>query len=171
MGGSEELWSQAAEILAEKKYKIYIFKLLVDFSHPQIIKLLKLGCEITDLADYLPSFSDRILNRFLSAGNYLKRFFARKLKKINPRLIIISQGANFDGLPFFQNTPLEDYSYAIISQKAIKYLYPDDLVRDFLKKIWQNSKKNYFVSQNNLEITQEQFGMKMKNAEVVQIRF
>ena len=172
-GGSEELWSQAAEIFAGKNYKIHIFKLIVNFSHPRIRKLLELGCEITDLTKYLPDLAHRVLTRLLpSHGNrilpfYIKRILANRIKKINPRLIVISQGANFDGLPFFQNISLENYRYVIISQKAIKYLFPDDLVREFMKRLWQNSQKNYFVSRNNLEITQEQFGLKMTNAEVV----
>ncbi|MCB1025828.1 MAG: glycosyltransferase family 4 protein [Acidobacteria bacterium] len=172
-GGSEELWSQSVEILAKRGYKVHIFKLSVDFGHPQIKRLIALGSKITDLNEYLPSIMRRVWNRFLPHNPYrtlpfyIKRVLAKQVKSLQPELFIISQGANFDGLPFVQLCDLESIPYVIISQKAIKYLYPNDWARKFMKEMWQNSKRNYFVSHDNLKITQDQFGLKLENSEVV----
>ncbi len=176
-GGSEELWSQTAEFLAKRGYKIHIFKLSIDFAHPRIKSLLNLGCEITDLNEYLPNILRRVWNRFLPFNShrtlpfYIKRVLAKSIRRLEPELIIISQGVNFDGLPFLELCPLDKFPYVTISQKAIKYLYPNDWARDEMKDIWRNAKKNYFVSQDNLQITQNQFGMTFNNAEVVRNPF
>ncbi|MEZ5346260.1 MAG: glycosyltransferase family 4 protein [Pyrinomonadaceae bacterium] len=173
-GGSEYLWAQTAELLAQKGYKIHVFKLAVDRTNPQIKKLIELGCELTDLNDYLPSLSRRVWNRFLTyhakrtLPHYQKRFIAKRVKSLRPALFIISQGVNYDALPYVEHCRLTRIPYVIISQKAIEYSYPIDWTRKIAKKIWKNSSGNYFTCQNNIEITQRQFGIKMDNAEVMQ---
>lgn len=173
-GGSEYLWAQTAELLAQKGYKLHIFKLSVDFSNPQIKKLVDLDCKITDLNEYLPSILRRIWNRFLpyhykrTLPHYFKRVLAKNVERLQPKLFIISQGVNFDALPYVELCPLKKVPYVIISQKAIEYIYPIDWSRKQTKKVWKNSAGNYFTCQNNIEITQRQFGLKMDNAEVMQ---
>jgi glycosyltransferase involved in cell wall biosynthesis len=172
-GGSEELWSQSVELLAKKGYKVHVFKLSIDFQHPQVKKLIALGCKFTDLNEYLPSIVRRIWNRFLPFNThrtlpfYIKRVLAQQVRRLRPELFIISQGANFDGLPYVRFCDMDGIPYVIISQKAIPYLYPNDWARKELKELWRGSRMNYFVSHDNLEITQNQFGMKFDRAEVV----
>ncbi|MEZ5347476.1 MAG: glycosyltransferase family 4 protein [Pyrinomonadaceae bacterium] len=172
-GGSEELWSQTAEIFAKNGYKVHIFKLNVDQSHPRMKHLSNLGAEFTDLNEYLPNIARRIWNRFLPQNSYrtlpfyIKRVLAKRIRDLKPKLFIISQGSNFDGLPFVELCDLDEIPYVIISQKAIKYLFPNDPAREFLKTMWQNSEKNYFVSRDNLNITRDQFGLELENSEVI----
>lgn len=176
-GGSEELWSQSAELLARKKHEIHIFKINVDFSHPRIKKLSELGCRITDLNGFLPFLPSRLLKLLPIYKSshpiffYIKYALANRIKRLRPDLFIISQGANFDGLFFIKNCFLDKTPYIIISQKATDSLWAADRDREWMKKIWQNAMASFFVSEHNLRITQEQFAVKLKNAEVVRNPF
>ena len=176
-GGSEELWSQTAEVLASQGYKIHIFKLNVNFGHPQIKKLMDLGCIVTDLDKYLPNLVRRIGVKLLpnspkrNLRHYIKKYLAQQIDEIKPDLFIISQGDNFDGLPFIQYCDLSKYRYVIISQKATDFLWADDYQRKWMTKVWENSATNFFVSKENLRLTEEQFGISLNNSEVVRNPF
>ncbi len=176
-GGSEELWSQSAEVLAKQGYGIHIFKLNIDFYHPQVKKLIDLGCKITDLDKYIPNLIRRIGVKLLpnspkrNLRHYIKKFLAQQIDEINPDLFIISQGDNFDGLPFIQYCNLKKFPYVIISQKATDFLWVNDYERKWMREIWGNSAANFFVSKENLRLTEEQFGISLHNAEVVRNPF
>lgn len=176
-GGSEELWSQTAEVLAKQGYKIHIFKLNIDFSHPQIKKLIDLDCKFTDLNNYIPNIVRRLETRILPTSPkrnlryYIKKYLAQQIDEINPELLIISQGDNFDRLPFIRYCNLHKLRYIVISQKATDFLWANDFEREWIIKVWQNSAANFFVSKNNLRLTEEQFGLSLKNSEVVRNPF
>lgn len=176
-GGSEELWSQAAEFLARQGFQIHIFKLSIDFSHPQIKKLISLGAKITDLNEYLPGIARRMWNRLLphsplrTLPHYITIHLAKRLYLLNPQLFVVSQGANFDGLFFIKHCYLKETPYVIISQKADDALWASDADREWMKEIWNNSEQTFFVSEHNLKITREQFGVHLTNAEVVRNPF
>lgn len=176
-GGSEELWGQTAEILALRGFQIHIYKFNIDFTHPKIKKLLDLGCQVTDLDKFQISKVRSIWNRFLphkiyrTLSVYIRKYLARQLKKINPDLFIVAQGANFDGFNFLGFCDLEKIRYVIISQKAEKSHWANPWEREFIIKCWQDSTRNFFVSQENLVLTQEQFGLKLENSEIVRNPF
>ena len=176
-GGSEELWSQAAEILARDGFRIHIFKLSIDFSRPQIKRLVDLGCQVTDLNEYLPGLGRRFLNRFLpyspyrTLPYYITTQLAKHLHQLNPQLFVVSQGVNFDGLFFIKNCYLQNTPYVIISQKADDALWANDADREWMKDLWNNAEKTFFVSRHNLKSTREQFCVHLDNAEVVRNPF
>lgn len=176
-GGSEELWAQAAEVVAQKGFQVHVFKFSIDRAQPRIKRLLEAGCRITDLNEYLPGLPRRIWNRFLPFNPYrtlpfyIKKRLAELVEKINPKLFVVSQAANFDGLPFIKECSLDKFPYVLLAQKAADSLWSNDCDREWMTKIWRNSAANYFVSEHNLKLTQEQFGIKLKNAEVVRNPF
>lgn len=176
-GGSEELWAQSAAYLAQSGYRIHIFKFCIDSSNPRIKKLRELGCRITDLNEYIPAFGRRIWNRFLPHNSYrtlpiyIKKYLAREINKLQPKLIVISQGDNHGSFQFLQFCSLDKIPYVVISQKAVESYWVDDWDRDWIIKGWQNSVKNYFVSQHNQTLTEEQYGIRMENAEIIRNPF
>jgi glycosyltransferase involved in cell wall biosynthesis len=172
-GGSEELWSQAAELLAQQGFKIHVYKFTVDFAQPRIKELQALGFQITDLVKYNVSAFRRIWNRFLpfhpyrTLPVYIRKFLAREVDRLEPALFLVSQGTGFDGIPFVNLCPLEKYPYAIVSLKTDKNHWAYDWERELIKKTWQNSARNFFVSEENKQLNAEQFNLKPDNLEVV----
>ena len=176
-GGSEILWAETAEVLIQKGYEIHIFKLAVNFSLPQIKKLLQLGCKIVELDKCLPSVLQRMTARILphnpkrTLRSYMMYYLANAIRKIQPDLVVISQGENWDAFPFIRRLALENVPYVIVSQKAFELHWVEDWQREWMQDIWKRSERNYFVSKHNLTLTEEQFGFRFSNAEVIRNPF
>ena len=85
-GGSEELWSGAACVLAEKGHSVSCFKTALDEAHSRVRRLKSLSCAVRSLRR-LP-LPQPLVTRFhlLSLALHLT---ARR-----PDLVVISQGDN-----------------------------------------------------------------------------
>ena len=176
-GGSEELWAGAAALLAEHGHSVTIFKTSVAPNHPRIRMLLALGCHIRDLHQVcLPSRIrlPRAVVRFTGRGSAqraIRPLVRTHLANLNPDLIVVSQGANFDGLVYSDLCRVSGHPYVIISQKAADYLWPSDKDRIVMRSAFQAALRCYFVSQHNLRLTECQIGATLMNAEIVRNPF
>jgi glycosyltransferase involved in cell wall biosynthesis len=176
-GGSEELWAGAAALLAEGGHSVTIFKTCVDPDHPRIRRLLALGCHIRDLHQVcLPSRIrlPRPVVRFTGRGpaqRAIRPLVRTHLTNLNPDLVVVSQGANFDGLAYSDLCRISGRPYVIISQKAVDYLWPSDKDRVVMRSAFQIALRCYFVSQHNLHLTECQIGETLMNAEIVRNPF
>ncbi|URC13081.1 glycosyltransferase family 4 protein [Flavobacterium sp. B183] len=173
-GGSELLWTQTVIELFKMGFSIAIC----------IHEKLKLPKELTSLEkkkeikiirfnnDKLSS-SKRIANRFLP---YHKRFKSTNLKEVyilefNPDLLIINQGFNFNGVDTMLFACQNKIKYVTLSHAVNEGLWPNVALRKKMEIGFQNAIKNYFVSQDNLLVTQNQVGTILKNVEIVRNPF
>ena len=176
-GGSEELWAGAAALLAEGGHSVTIFKTCVDPNHPRIRRLLALGCRIRDLHQVcLPSSIrlPRTLVRLTGRGpaqRAIRPLVRTHLTNLNPDLVVVSQGANFDGIAYSDLCRTSGRPYVVLSQKAVDYLWPSDKDRVVMRSVYQAALRCYFVSQHNLQLTERQIGETLVNAEVVRNPF
>jgi glycosyltransferase involved in cell wall biosynthesis len=86
-------------------------------------------------------------------------------------LVVVSQGANFDGLAYSDLCRISGRPYVIISQKATDFYWPSDKDRTVMRSAFQGALRCYFVSQHNLQLTECQIGESLMNAEVVRNPF
>lgn len=172
-GGSEELWALSIPHLKKNGANITVLKVNVDFSHNRIAELQSIGTNFVEL-NFSPK-KDRI-SRLVTAYKYYKnpfqeepkfRIFEAFLIQQKPQLAIISQGINFDGLNYGFFCQKHNIEYVIISQKAVEFYWPQADERQFMIKTFKQAKKCYFVSEQNRNLTEEQFGFRFKNAEIV----
>lgn len=172
-GGSEELWARSIPIFHEQGYKTTVLKYNLEEQHPKFIELKKKG---TDLIDLAPAKSRiiRILKRNweklkaeLNKDFVKKDIFTEKIKRVRPALVIISQGINFDGLGFGCVCKKLNIPYIIVCQKAVDFFWPTPTDRGFMTESLQGAATCFFVSEHNKRLTQEQFGIDLKNAEVI----
>jgi glycosyltransferase involved in cell wall biosynthesis len=176
-GGSEELWAGAAALLAEAGHSITIFKAGVDPSHARISRLLALGCRICDLHQLcLPSWvrlpkSLVWLTGRAAVQRAIRSLVRARLTYLNPDLVVVSQGANFDGLAYADLCRLSGRPYVVISQKATDHLWPRDQERIEMRSTLQAALRCYFVSRHNLQLTERQIGQTLTNAEIVRNPF
>ena len=172
-GGSEELWAGAAALLAEGGHSVTIFKTCVDPDHPRIRRLLALGCHIRDLHQVcLPHWIrlPRPLVRLTGRGpaqRAIRPLVRTHLASLKPDLVVVSQGANFDGIAYSDLCRISRRPYVIISQKAVDYLWPSDKDRVVMRSAFQSALRCYFVSRHNLQLTESQIGETLINAEIV----
>ena len=172
-GGSEELWARSIPILHEKGYKTIVLKYNLEAQHPKFLDLKKNGTTLIDLAP-AKSRIIRILKRNwekLKAEfnkDFVKKdIFTEKIKQVEPSLVVISQGINFDGLGFGCVCKKLGIPYVIVCQKAVDFFWPSPTDRGFMTESLQGAARCFFVSEHNKRLTQQQFGTDLKNAEVI----
>lgn len=171
-GGSEELWAQTARLLVQAGYQVRIFKTNVNPDHPRMQALRDAGCSITDLYQLLP-WPARLVNRLLP--NRWRQYPAqrglhllqRALRKLQPRLTVVSQGNNFDGTAYADVCRQGKHPYTLIAQKAVNFLFPYDGERTSIQQVYQSALRCYFVSRHNLALTRQQLSLPLPQAEVV----
>lgn len=170
-GGSEELWSASAAVLAAEGHEVTVYKNGVDEKEPRIARLRELGCTIHDLSG---RFTPRRLTSFLvfstypgSYGLQLARLWRGLRFSKRPDLAVISQGGNADGIFFAEMCVRLDLPYVLISQKASDLYWPTDARRERLRVVYEKARACYFVSEHNLRLTEEQLGMALPHASVV----
>lgn len=178
-GGSEELWGGAALELKKRGHRVFTGhthswkrrKL-----HPRWQELKSKGIEVGKIqVSMVDVLLIRICNRTVpSISRRLQKiqhwWIARKLKKCNPDLVVISQGATYDGLQPIRLPSICDsvgIPYVIICQKSSELEWPMDHSRESFREQFQKAEHVYFVSEHNRRITSHQLATNLDNAEVV----
>jgi glycosyltransferase involved in cell wall biosynthesis len=173
-GGSEELWALSIPYLQSSGSYITVLKQNVDYSHPRIAELKKANTRFVELNNPPPK-QDRI-SRLIAAYKYYKnplqedakfKIFETFLIQEKPQLVIISQGINFDGLYYGDFCHKHHINFVIVSQKAVEFYWPPVEERKYMRETFKQAKKCYFVSEHNKNLTEEQFGFRFNNAEIV----
>src|SRR3982751_4390576 len=101
-GGSEELWSATAAVLAADGHDVTVFKSGIDDAEPRLRRLRALECRCRDLARF-PLMPRRLFStvRLLSAnaafGHEAIRLLIGLSTSRRPDLAVVSQGGNHDG--------------------------------------------------------------------------
>jgi hypothetical protein len=168
-GGSEELWASAAEHLVRTGNEVRIS--VKDWSRPvpQIEHLRAAGCQIFPRSYRLPSFLARQYYKVFPPPDYNITHVRKAASGVD--LVVISQGANFEGLEWMEASRAAGCKYAVISQSAVVYWWPDDESAEQLNKAYGHASAAYFVSRANVELSQRQFGSLLRNAKVVRNPF
>ncbi|HEY6138529.1 MAG TPA: glycosyltransferase family 4 protein [Thermoanaerobaculia bacterium] len=175
-GGSEELWSAAAAVLASEGHRVTVFKSGVDDSEPRMRRLRALGCRIRDLARF-PLMPRRLftLVRLLSSnaayGHEALRLLAGLALTRRPDLVVVSQGGNHDGVFLAEVCRRLRLPYALLSQKASELYWPEDWQQKTIAAVYRAALACFFVSEHNRRLTEEQLGVALPRAAVVRNPF
>jgi len=159
-GGSEELWGRAVPFLINLGYQVTVCKEKINPDHPEYKKLAAVGTIFYQLNASALTHKKPLSSIAESA---LKAY----LQKEKVSLVVISQGINFDGLGMGYNCLRENIPYALIAQKAVDINWPYHIDRVGMRNVYLNAAMAYFVSNHNLQLTEEQFGIRFSNATVV----
>jgi glycosyltransferase involved in cell wall biosynthesis len=166
-GGSEPLWSGAAEKLVRQGNEVRVS--VKDWGQPipQIERLRSAGCQVFYRRP--PSFAARQARKIFPFPEYSLTHMRAVADGVD--LVVISQGANADGLGWMEAARQAGYKYAVIAQSAVVYFWPEDDVAERLAESYEKASAAYFVSQGNLELSRRQFGTALRNAKVVRNPF
>lgn len=178
-GGSEDLWAKSIPYLLEERFGIMILKARINRSIPEYVQLSDKGVILTDLKpkqitkraynQAIINLNDFLLKHKLPFAKEAHRTtaFVKAIKAYNPSLVIIAQGINFDGLKDAYACHLLKIPYIVIAQKAVDFFWPPTQFREIMSVALKNAKKCFFVSNHNKRITEEQFGFRLHNAQVI----
>ncbi|WP_374166783.1 glycosyltransferase family 4 protein [Arcticibacter sp. MXS-1] len=177
-GGSEELWAKALPFLQSAGFQLYVMKYKINFEHPKFVELAAKGVILEEYQPKKPKqglvarVTQRLYraatSRFTKKEKQIKYVFTKKILQISPDLVIIAQGINFDGLGNAYQCAEHGIPYIVVAQKAVDFYWPQDFERSYMKAALLKAKRCFFVSQHNARLTEEQFGMRLANAEVIQ---
>lgn len=170
-GGSEELWALSIPYLQKKGYSITVLKRNVNKSHKKIAGLIKKGVVLKDLNGNYGKQLSRVVKAYCKIKDPLLEIhynlFDRFLKKQKPSFVIIAQGINFDGIRYAKLCLKYKIEFAIVSQKAVEHYWPAKHERALVNQVFTNAKKCYFVSNHNKNLSEEQFGFRFNNAQII----
>lgn len=171
-GGSELLWSKTALWLASQNIYVTVLK-HKNLKLPSWFNKESSFLSIEDVRNVKLNLFKKICNRVLP---YRLRFKVKKnrdkqVRKFQPSLVVSNQGFNFNGVHLTENLIKDNVRYVIVSQAVNEGVWPNKQLRAQMKRAFLNSEKNYFVSKDNIELTQMQLGFKLANAEIVRNPF
>jgi glycosyltransferase involved in cell wall biosynthesis len=175
-GGSEELWSATAAVLASDGHSVTVFKSGVDDSEPRIRRLRALSSHIRDLGRF-PLMPRRLftLVRSLSSGaaygHEVVRLVIGLALSRRPDLVVVSQGGNHDGYFLAEVCRRLRLPYAIVSHKASELYWPADWQQQTIAAVYRSARACFFVSEHNRRLTEEQLGFPPPHAAVVRNPF
>jgi glycosyltransferase involved in cell wall biosynthesis len=170
-GGSEDVWSMCIPYLQKEEFSISVLKERVNFKHKRIAQLKNENVTFIELKKNYNIIFKPFIRAYYSIikHNYNTHFYSFEnfLKRQKPQLIIISQAINFDGLQYGNLCLKHQIEFVIISQKAVEFYWPPESERGYMIDVFKNAKKCYFVSKHNRNLTEEQFGFRFKNSEII----
>ena len=168
-GGSEPLWSLAAEHLVRRGNEVRVSVKDWDRPVPQIEHLRSAGCRIFYRDYRIPPFFTRQLRKLFPGPPFFKSHMAAAGGDVD--LVVVCSPDNQTGLEWMEAARAAGRKYAVIAQSAVVYWWPSDDVAERLAKAYENASGSYFVSHAILEISRSQFGTALGKAKVVRNPF
>jgi glycosyltransferase involved in cell wall biosynthesis len=175
-GGSEVLWSEAAGILAARGEDVRAYKNRLNGRDRAVARLRENRVRLFELArfPFLPNKLYSLVAMFLPylsiAYQALRLHLSLRLRS-RPDLVVVSQGGNHDGWMLAAVCRRLKLPYVLLSQKATDLYWPQDRWLREVRANYRGALHAYFVSQHNLELTQEQLGEPLERASVVRNPF
>jgi glycosyltransferase involved in cell wall biosynthesis len=173
-GGSELLWTKTILELINQDCEIGVC-VNQKLSLPDWIVALENEKRISVYKTPVSALSkiNQLVNRLLPYKFRLKPKDKRQefIAGFLPDLLVINQGFNFNGVDLMTFAIQSKINYVTISHAVNEGMWPDLDLRKKMVVGFGNSQKNYFVSQDNLEVTESQLGIKLQNNEVIRNPF
>ena len=167
-GGSELLWAQACEMLAQTgRIKVGIHPKKWGRINPNLRRVYD-SASVYERNE--PSILHQLLKRLIGHNRlppWSEKTFALCIHAFRPDLVVISQGANTDGLEWMESCVKYKLPFITVSQAATESNWPDPPTSCRLRAAFAAAHLNLFVSQHNLKLTELQVGSRFHNAMVV----
>jgi glycosyltransferase involved in cell wall biosynthesis len=167
-GGSELLWSQAAEKLARFGNEVRVS--VPDFAVqlPIVTRLQLAGCTIFFRDPHPPLFS-RLLRKLFPFREYPLQHVLTLGDGV--QLVVISQGSNTDGLRWMESARAAAYKYVAIAEGGAELFWPNDDLAERLAQAYRDAVCAYFVSQATRDLTHRQLASSLPNTKIVRNPF
>jgi glycosyltransferase involved in cell wall biosynthesis len=159
-GASEELWSQTALKMAQLGYRVGA-NVKGWATKPQPMQNLEQFCKV----EYR-GYDQTLLQKAVLIATR-GRLFYKWLDRFCPDFVVISQSGNNDGLLWMEACIERGIPYITISHVAAENYWLPDEPAARLAIGFAQARKNYFVSQDNIDLTIEQIGEDIPNAAIV----
>jgi len=168
-GGSELLWSQAAEILHKDGHQVMASVHGWPETPSPIAKLRQLGICINERHIEKPGIPARVANKVIRTFSDKPRQDKNWLEiiKFKPDLVCVSHGGSFCGVPWMLRCLNSKIPYISISQADSERVWISDREIDDVTNAYLGARRAYFVAQHNKKLLETKIGERLPQAEVV----
>jgi glycosyltransferase involved in cell wall biosynthesis len=168
-GGSEFLWSNAAQKLLEAGHSVFVSVAEWPETPSAVVKLRNAGALVDKRRRGRARIGQWIFKKIVGKKESGFRANAswEKIKRFFPDLVCISHGGTVCGLEWMTRCRDEGIHYVSIAQANFEQWWPDDRQFDAVAGAYLEAEKSYFVSKANLDLFQRQIGTLLENSEVV----
>ncbi len=161
-GGSEELWSRTALLLAKRGIAVAVSVNAWPETPKMLTTLRDAGCEVAFRRQ--PSVVQRVAGRLgISGSNWLDQ--------VKPQAVIISQGGHYEGHGWGLECAKRRIPYALLAQAASERYWPTDEDIPAITSAYAQATAALFVSEGNSRLLETQLGARLPNASVVRNPF
>jgi glycosyltransferase involved in cell wall biosynthesis len=163
-GGSESLWSGAAESLLARGHRVDVNYARRKQPVPQLDRLSGLGAQVhyRRRAKY-----GRSVQRLLQRLHVNDRAHRGWLRDVEPDFVVISIGYHTDDLAVAQSCAALGIPYALLLQAASPYEFVEPGQFESHRAAYAAAARTYFVSAQNRDIVEANLAVDLSNAEIV----
>lgn len=165
--GSEELWLGTALTLKSQGHEISAYYPKSRGWASPMDRLAEAGCSVLSYGPGPSNWQKSLfkLKQKLSRSSFATATDNRPWKCSD--LIVVSQGACMDALPWLLKLQSANKKYAIICQANMESYWPDDLTAEKLNRVFSTAMTVYFVSEENERLFRIQTGYEGTNTQVI----
>jgi glycosyltransferase involved in cell wall biosynthesis len=171
-GGSEELWSHAAGVLLKQGHAVSIHYPHQHAPTSQLASLVARGAKV-----YVAPAPKRkpllrgSIGRALGNGDWNRHPVDRWIDEFQPDMMLASMSFHLDNVSFTREFRERGIPYCLLVQAASTNCFLQGRYWDDYRTAFSQAAACYFVSEQNLELTQINLGMELRNAEIVDNTF
>lgn len=165
--GSEELWLGTALALKAKGHSISAYYPKSRGWAAPMDRLIEAGCSVHPYGPGSANWQKSIfkLKQKLSQSPYNPATDNRPWSESD--LVVVSQGACMDGLPWLVKLHSANKKYAIICQANMESYWPNDATAETLDRVFSEATGVYFVSKENERLFRIQTGYDGTNTQII----
>jgi glycosyltransferase involved in cell wall biosynthesis len=166
-GGSEELWTRTANLLAKKGLPVAASVTGWPQLDRRISELSRIGVDVRP-RPIKPSVIARA-RRYITGQAQIAFDIERSFGTSSPSLVMISNafGVTMAPIEIIEVCVRRGWPFAILSHSSLPDWWPSDELAARLREVLPLARRCFFVSRANLTLAEKQVGYSFENAEVV----
>jgi glycosyltransferase involved in cell wall biosynthesis len=164
-GGSEELWTRTADLLA--KQGVAVAASFQGWTTPldrRISDLSRVGVDLRP-RPAKPSLLG-LARRYMTGKAQVTVDIEQSLGNFTPSLVVISDGGAFPPIDLVEMCVARGWPFAIVGHGNFGYWPPDELAARY-RRAFSLARQCFFVSEANRALAEKQLGHEYDNAEIV----
>jgi glycosyltransferase involved in cell wall biosynthesis len=163
-GGCEELWSRAAQCLAQQGFRVWVSFSASTLLHPKFVELEQHGIELRPRHQANTGWA-RIVRRLGRHKSYWT--WVAESIVLDPDLIVISEAGTWPPEELLSHFVESKTPYVTITQANSNRHWLDETRRLALQPLMLRAVRTYFVSRANRDLAEHQLGCRLPNSKVV----
>jgi glycosyltransferase involved in cell wall biosynthesis len=166
-GGSEELWSQAAQELLGAGAQLQLIRHTWDPEPPQVKAICAAGAQFVPLSSGPDNIALRVLKKFVPRPTEAATIVQRAILPFSPQMVLVAQGGQYEGRDWISALAETELRYSLLVQTAGDNFWPVGDELQALRKGFLGAFRCFFVSEANRVMTSMQLGDPLSRSDIV----